>query len=179
MANKKTRIRVWNKYLKRCAYCANKIEYEDMQVDHIIPLRRNDSDEELGRYGIVRGEDIESNMNPSCRRCNKWKGTFTIEQFRKEIILQLDRLMIRNAGYRMAMDYGLIKINRTSFSFWFEIYEKEELNENINNEVPIWWSGTSEELVELECLQFIQEYFYNKPDVEYNINELRKKIKYD
>ncbi len=36
---KAKRFQVYNKYGGRCAYCGKKIEYKDMQVDHIDPQR--------------------------------------------------------------------------------------------------------------------------------------------
>jgi len=36
---KKQRIKVYEKYNGHCAYCGKKIEYKDMQVDHIDPQR--------------------------------------------------------------------------------------------------------------------------------------------
>ena len=35
--NKKQREQIYKKYNGRCAYCGEKIEYKDMQVDHIKP----------------------------------------------------------------------------------------------------------------------------------------------
>lgn len=38
---KEERLKVYNKYGGRCAYCGREIEYKDMQVDHIVPKQRN------------------------------------------------------------------------------------------------------------------------------------------
>ena len=37
---KKQREVIYDKYNGHCAYCGKKIEYKDMQVDHVIPQRR-------------------------------------------------------------------------------------------------------------------------------------------
>lgn len=37
MSNKIDRKAVYAKYNGHCAYCGRKIEYKDMQVDHLIP----------------------------------------------------------------------------------------------------------------------------------------------
>lgn len=37
--SKKKRMIVYEKYDGHCAYCGEKIAYEDMQVDHFIPCR--------------------------------------------------------------------------------------------------------------------------------------------
>lgn len=40
MMNKKTRLKVYEKYGGHCAYCGEAIEFKEMQVDHIKPLCR-------------------------------------------------------------------------------------------------------------------------------------------
>ena len=57
---KAERLQVFNKYGGYCAYCGKKIEYKDMQVDHMVPLR-------LG------GADDVKNYMPACRSCNHYK----------------------------------------------------------------------------------------------------------
>lgn len=56
---KLSRQKVYEKYGGRCAYCGKAIQYKDMQVDHVIPLRRY-------------GDDSLLNLNPSCRSCNHY-----------------------------------------------------------------------------------------------------------
>ena len=94
------RIRVYNKYGKRCAYCGKSLEYKEMQVDHMIPRlrgRRPDS--------VV---EVFENWMPSCRRCNHYKRTYSLERFR-EILKTLDQRI--NAHYinKVAVDYGVIR----------------------------------------------------------------------
>lgn len=101
------RERIWNKYANKCAYCGKKIELKDMQIDHIHP-----------KY--LGGEDKEENYNPSCRRCNKWKATYSIEEFRREITLQIERVYRKSAGLRLMADYKLITVNNQVPVFWFE-----------------------------------------------------------
>lgn len=117
--NKKTRELVYNKYNGHCAYCGCKIEYKDMQVDHIIPIFRNVDGEKP--YGNIRGTDDISNYNPSCRSCNKRKGTFSIEGFRTQLEACHERMMRDNANYRQMIRYGQIKlINDGKIKFFFE-----------------------------------------------------------
>ena len=119
--SQETRIAVWEKYDKHCAYCGKEIEYKKMQIDHIYPVFRNYTNAELERYKRNRGEHNIENFNPSCARCNRWKSTFTLEQFRKEISLQIDRLNRDNNNYRMAIDFGLIQEIYIPVKFYFEI----------------------------------------------------------
>lgn len=117
---KEIRLRVWNKYGNRCAYCGIELEYKEMQVDHIEAHWHNATKEECKKWGVTKGEHSELNMNPSCVRCNRWKHTFSIEAFRNEIALQLERLKKYNPNYRMALDYGLINENEKPVEFFFE-----------------------------------------------------------
>ena len=118
--SKETRIAVWEKYDKHCAYCGKEIEYKQMQIDHIEPLFRNYKDKELEYMKRSRGEHNTDNFNPSCARCNRWKSTYTLEQFRKEISLQIDRLNRDSNNYRMAIDFGLIQETKVPVKFYFE-----------------------------------------------------------
>ena len=78
MITKKTREIVYNKYNGHCAYCGCEIEMKDMQVDHIVPKYRNN---EMWHKGKIGTDDI-SNLNPSCRMCNYYKGMSRINAFR-------------------------------------------------------------------------------------------------
>jgi hypothetical protein len=95
-----------------------------MQVDHIEPKFRGFSDKEIERYGRDRGDDSLSNLNPSCTRCNRWKSTYSLEQFREEISKQCERLKRDSNQYRMALDYGLITETQNQVVFWFEKFKK-------------------------------------------------------
>ena len=60
---------IFNKYDGHCAYCGKKIEFDDMTIDHIIPLSKNG------------GNDL-ANTIPSCQLCNNQKADRSIEEFR-------------------------------------------------------------------------------------------------
>lgn len=115
---KKTdRIKVWLKYDKHCAYCGKILEYKQLQVDHIQALWRNDVP---NGSTIVKGKDDITNWNPSCARCNKWKSTWSIEEFRTEIEKQQERVKRDSSGYRILLDYGLITEHKPKVVFYFE-----------------------------------------------------------
>jgi 5-methylcytosine-specific restriction endonuclease McrA len=121
MGKKKiNRQEVYDKCDGHCAYCGKEITFKQMQVDHIKPLYRNDNVVTLESWGVVRGTDDIDNLLPSCARCNRWKSTFGLEMFRKEIELQIERLNNYNNNYRMAKDYGLISENNNKVIFYFE-----------------------------------------------------------
>lgn len=76
---KKIREQVYAKYNGHCAYCGCELKYKDMQVDHLDAVYRAEAE---GR----EASDSIDNFNPSCRMCNFYKGTSTIEEFRKKLL---------------------------------------------------------------------------------------------
>lgn len=119
--SKETREKVWNKYDKCCAYCGIELEYKQLQVDHIEAHWHNC--EENNSYGVTKGKHELENFNPSCARCNRWKGTFDIEGFRNEIQQQLIRLKRDSSNYRMALDYKMIIEDNKPIEFFFERWQ--------------------------------------------------------
>lgn len=104
--SKALRHTVYKKYGGRCAYCGNDIEYDAMQVDHL--------------YSVYRGgtNDI-GNLMPSCRMCNFYKNTYTLEEFRRQLGLLKGRLE-KDFTYRLALKYGLIEEKEVDIHFYFE-----------------------------------------------------------
>ena len=111
------RQKVYEKYNGRCAYCGRKIEYKDMQVDHIIPKVKYSPLEEIDV------DDI-SNLNPSCRICNHYKRASNLESFR-EMIAKIPCKLERDSYiYRIGEAYGFYDGNQRNVSFYFEQLEK-------------------------------------------------------
>lgn len=96
------------------------ITLKQMQVDHKEPLFRNYTDTQLEWYKRDRGTDDIDNLLPSCARCNRWKSTYTIEEFRQEISKEIQRLNDYNNNYRMAKDYNLIQETNEPVIFYYE-----------------------------------------------------------
>ena len=122
---KSDREKIRNMFDGCCAYCGKDLK-KTFHVDHIKPIYRGrflSGDYREKRSDII-GKDEIDNMFPACPRCNIRKGTWTIEQFRKEISEQVNRLRLRSSQFRLAEDYGLI-VDRsyTSVVFWFEKYK--------------------------------------------------------
>ena len=109
----KVRKRVYEKYKGHCAYCGCKLEYKDMQVDHMTPV-----------YWYGGENDIE-NLMPACRMCNFYKSTFTLEKFRERLQTMTDRLK-KSFIYRLAKQYGLIRENEKEIVFYFETMKESE-----------------------------------------------------
>lgn len=116
------RDKVFAKYEGRCAYCGCELK-KGWHVDHIDPAYHNWTDEQMKIHSKkTRGANEIENLNPSCPRCNRWKSTYTIEQFRNEILLQIERLKRDSSQFRMALDFGLITETKSEVKFYFEIY---------------------------------------------------------
>lgn len=121
MNKQQIRQEVFRKYNGKCAYCGCELQ-KGWHVDHIVPKFRNWDEQTLKGFNRERGKDTISNYNPSCPRCNKWKSTLSIEEFRREISMQIERLKRDSPSFRMALDYGLIKETETKVKFYFETF---------------------------------------------------------
>lgn len=108
--SKEERQKVYDKCNGYCAYCGTEIEYKDMQVDHVKPLR-------LG------GSDNMDNMLPACRSCNHYKATLDVEGFRKYLSEIHKRLMRDSVPYQVAERFGIVKHNTDDVKFYFEALE--------------------------------------------------------
>lgn len=138
---KEERIKVYNKYGGRCAYCGQKIEYKDMQVDHAISQYTFDWAKQF--YGYIWKERLKEkyhvdytdkddirNLQPSCRLCNHYKRDNTIEDFREYCIDKVIERLMKVYIFRVALKYNLITINSWDKKFYFErLKEKEKENE--------------------------------------------------
>lgn len=114
------RTLVYAKCNGRCAYCGNEITLKQMQVDHIQPCWHTVTEQEAVKYGIKKGSHDIDNLNPSCARCNRWKSTFSLEQFRTQVQTSIDRLKRDTPNFNLALDYGLIEIKPIEIEFYFE-----------------------------------------------------------
>ena len=105
---KAERMQVYHKYGGRCAYCGKKIQYRDMQADHIVPKRQGGTE-----------------YNPSCRRCNHYKRAHSLEMFREMLKTLHER--IRDIYIcKVAEDYGIVEIKPWPGKFYFEREEKKD-----------------------------------------------------
>lgn len=112
--NKSERQQIYDMFDGHCAYCGYEIDFKDMQVDHIEPL-------ELG------GADEIDNMFPSCRSCNHYKHTLTIEKFRQQLENMPKVLMRNSVTFKNALRYGLVALEFSNVKFYYEkISESKE-----------------------------------------------------
>ena len=119
--SKKVREAVYDKYQGHCAYCGKKLEYKDMQLDHMIPRQR----EHFKKYTEEEIECFENYM-PSCRRCNHYKRAHSLETFR-EMIETIPQKLVRDSYiYKVGLDYNLIEGHPHKIEFYFENHEKPD-----------------------------------------------------
>ena len=104
---KEERKQIFQKYKGHCAYCGLPITIQEMQIDHIVALKRG-------------GPDSIENANPACRMCNKYKDTLTLYDFNAGVIGRLRKLFI----FRIAERYGMISVNDWDKKFYFERVKK-------------------------------------------------------
>jgi 5-methylcytosine-specific restriction endonuclease McrA len=117
--NKQTRLKVYQKYNSRCAYCGKALEFKDMQVDHIKPRR----------YFLLTDKKIADhteNLNPSCGRCNHYKRSASVETFRR-MLKTLHNRVRQQYICKVAEDYGIIEVKEWNGKFYFEKFEKEAI----------------------------------------------------
>lgn len=106
--NKELREKLYLKYVKRCAYCGQLLNYKDMQIDHFAPV-----------YLFGDNTNIK-NLKPACRSCNLYKNTFTIEKFRAQIAEIPNRLQRDSTIYKIAKRYNLICEIEEPVKFFYE-----------------------------------------------------------
>lgn len=123
----KIRLRVYEKYDHRCAYCGCELEYKEMQVDHLNPVYKNTDI----KHTMTDAEMYDiSNLMPSCKQCNLYKSTFSLEEFRARLKDTMWKNLRMNFNYRLAVKYGFIKENDKPIN---SISKKEKINEQRNN----------------------------------------------
>ncbi len=108
------RVKVYQKYGMRCGYCGKELKtIKDMQVDHIEPQWKaltKDQHEKIHSF---------DNLMPTCRRCNHYKRTDNLEQFRNKIKTLHERVCSHYIG-KVALDYGIVIIYPFDGIFYFE-----------------------------------------------------------
>jgi hypothetical protein len=113
---KSERREVYDKMHGHCAYCGCEITMQQMQIDHVVALRRG-------------GADALDNMFPACRSCNHYKDTLTLEDFRDSVQKFPAVLMRDSVTYKNAVRYGLVIPNPGKVVFYFE-KEREQNDGN-------------------------------------------------
>ena len=114
------RLKVYNKYNGKCAYCGKDIEYSKMHIDHIIPKQRGFNSFEAEQHGITKGTDKFDNLNPSCASCNISKSTYSLDVWKTELKLKKNRLRRDVTNVRILESFGILEFNNKNILFYFE-----------------------------------------------------------
>lgn len=114
------RTEIYQKYEGKCGYCGEDITEKEMQIDHIVPIYRNHSLQDLTKMNIIRGTNNLNNLMPACKSCNNFKKTLTLEKFRIEMQKQVERANKYSVNYRFAKKFGLVKETNIDVVFFFE-----------------------------------------------------------
>ena len=65
-------------------------------------------------------KDVIENMAPSCFSCNSYKHSMSLETFRKQVGLLVERLNKSFTQYKIAKRFGLIEEKQNPVVFYFE-----------------------------------------------------------
>ncbi|HCM1918538.1 TPA: HNH endonuclease [Salmonella enterica subsp. salamae serovar 28:r:e,n,z15] len=133
---RKQRERLRMKFGGRCAYCGCELPEKGWHADHVqAVLRKSERRMKAAEKGIFRlkstGDvfrpeaDCPENIFPSCAPCNLLKTTYSLEMFRKQVSLQVERGRRSSVNFRTAERFGLISVVNKPVVFWFEQYEGE------------------------------------------------------
>lgn len=128
---KKQREALHGKYAGRCAYCGQPLGAR-WHADHVEPVIRR-SVFVRGQGLVPSGEldwparDTLENFNPACAPCNLYKGTLSLEEWRRGI-QHLNDLLLRDSGpFRHALRFGLVQEARKPVEFHFETRQSAAL----------------------------------------------------
>lgn len=125
--SKNKRLRIYRKYNEHCAYCGVDLLYSQMEIDHIIPISNfnntlfdNQNIPVFLKHLNECDVNHDDNLNPSCRKCNRFKSSFHLGLFRIELQKQVERAEKTSSNFRFSLMYGLIKKTNKQITFYFE-----------------------------------------------------------
>jgi 5-methylcytosine-specific restriction endonuclease McrA len=125
ICRKDVRDTIFKKYGGRCAYCGCVIDREKFTIDHIDPIFRGSTNDEVSKYQRNMGDNSIRNFNPCCSSCNSSKSTLRLEDWRKQIESKLMRINRDCSNYRILKRFGLIIETHNPVVFYFERYSHE------------------------------------------------------
>lgn len=121
-ATPREREMIYLKYDKHCAYCGCEIHFNEMEIDHLIPVYHFEVKPELQG----KNPDTYSNLMPSCRSCNRYKDTYDIETFRQVVSDIPTKLRRFHNIFGIGERYGLVTTNEKQVKFYFEECNEEK-----------------------------------------------------
>lgn len=112
--NKKRQV-IWDKSNGKCWYCGEPLG-ERWDADHFHPVIRHPGTNKM----LCPEFDVIDNLVPSCKPCNNFKHSNTIEGFRFTISEQFKNVPKNSTGMRQLMRLNLVEIEKKPVVFWFE-----------------------------------------------------------
>lgn len=133
---KKQREKLRMKFGGRCAYCGCELPEKGWHADHVQAVLRKSvqcmktAEKRIFRLkstgDVFRPEaDCPENLVPACAPCNLLKTTYSLEMFRTQVSLQVERGRRSSVNFRTAERFGLIQVVNKPVVFWFEQYQGE------------------------------------------------------
>lgn len=123
---KPTRRIIYDKFGGKCAYCGCELNGK-FQIDHLISkewfkveIRDKHSVPEFLFHLTENDVNHIDNLMPACCSCNNYKHSFTLNVFREQIGLLVQRLNSTFTQYKIAKRYGLVSENIKPIKFYFE-----------------------------------------------------------
>lgn len=122
--NKKRQL-IYDKSDGHCWYCGCDL-VKGWHADHVIPIRRYKdfriTDEGVEHFTTCENPELDTidNLVPACRSCNLFKGVYNVEEFRRELELQVERARSYSVNFRTAERFGLLRATNKPVVFWFE-----------------------------------------------------------
>jgi len=111
---KKQRRQVFEKSGGKCWYCGCDLPEKGWHADHCNAVYRQ------GDEMCKPHNDVIENIVPACAPCNLFKSVFSVDKFRREVEMQIDRARKTSVNFRTAERFGLIKAEPAPVVFWFE-----------------------------------------------------------
>lgn len=109
--SKTVRKKVYDKFDGHCAYCGEKIDLEDMEIDHVKSIRQG-------------GTNDFDNLFPSCELCNHYKNLMDLEGLR-EYLKTLHEWIANDYNVKVGMRFGVINLKPFDGTFFFEFYNSK------------------------------------------------------
>ena len=122
---KELREKVFDKYDGHCAYCGCKLQMKDMQVDHI-------GSQYLTRLKGEKVIETIETLNPSCRKCNFYKGTLSIERFRYSLANILQKSVQKPFQFKLALKYDMVSVKEWDKKFYYEKFINRKNGSNLS-----------------------------------------------
>lgn len=121
--NKSQRATLKNRFGGRCAYCGGTLG-DLFHADHTDAVYRD----RWYEGGMLKPQNnVLEKLFPACAPCNLFKSVFSIEQFRHEIQMQVERARKSSVNFRTAERFGLVRADIKPVVFYYEQFNQAAL----------------------------------------------------